>query len=66
MEHLSTLDGRTNSTTTVEIIMLVPQNPAISLLSIKPNNATFYLKDTGSIIFTASLFIIAINWKQPR
>jgi hypothetical protein len=42
------------------------QDAAISLFGIYPRNAPSYHKDICSIMFTAALFIIARNWKQPR
>ena len=44
----------------------LPQDPAIPLLSIYPQGAPTYNKDTCSTMFIAALFIIARSWKQPR
>ena len=42
-------------------------NPAIPLLSIYlEKTKTLNLKDTGTPVFTASLFAIAETWKQSR
>jgi hypothetical protein len=47
-------------------IVLLPENPAILFLSIYPEDAPTYSKDTCSTMFIAAIFIIARNWKQPR
>ncbi|EGV96793.1 Poly [ADP-ribose] polymerase 8 [Cricetulus griseus] len=46
--------------------MSLPQDPAIPLLGIYPKKAHSYNKDICSTMFTAALFVIARNWKQPR
>ena len=46
--------------------IVLPEDPAIPLLSIYPEDAPTYNKDTCSTIFIAALFIIARNWKEPR
>jgi hypothetical protein len=46
--------------------IVLPQDPAIPLLGIYPNDASPYHKDTCSTMFIAALFTIARNWKQPR
>ena len=46
--------------------IILPENPAIPLLGIYPKDATTYNKDTCSIMFRATLFIIARSWKEPR
>jgi len=38
----------------------------IPLLSIYPNQAPTYKKDTCSTLFIAALFILARSWKEPR
>jgi len=68
------LGGKT-WTTTLEIKLLLSQNirnsstswPSytIQLLDIHPKDALLYHKDTCSITFIATLFVIASNWKQP-
>ena len=46
--------------------ILLPYNPAISLLSIYPNELKTYVHtDTYTQMFIAALFIIAKTWKQP-
>ena len=45
--------------------MKSPYDPAISLLSIYPEE-TKIEKDTCNPVFTAALFTIARTWKQPR
>ena len=42
-----------------------PYDPAIPLLGIYPEK-TKTEKDTGTPVFTATLFTIARTWKQPR
>jgi hypothetical protein len=44
----------------------VPEDPAISLLGIYPEDVPTYSKDTCSTMFIAALFIIARSWKEPR
>jgi hypothetical protein len=59
-------------TTTLEISLVVPQkielpeDPAVPLLRIYPEDAPTYNKDTCSTMFIAAIFIIARSWKQPR
>ena len=49
-----------------EMEMSLPQDPAIPLLGINPNEAHSYNKDICSMMFTESLYVIARTWKQPR
>jgi hypothetical protein len=42
------------------------QDPAIPLLSIHPKDSASYPRDTCSAMSTATLFVIARNWKLPR
>jgi len=44
----------------------LPEDPAIPLLGIYPNDALTYNKDTCSTMFIAALFVIARSWKEPR
>jgi len=44
----------------------LPKDPAIPLLGVDPNDAPTCNKKTCSIIFIATLFIIARNWKGFR
>jgi len=44
----------------------LPEDPAIPLLGIYPEDAPTYNKDTYSTMFIAALFIIARSWKEPR
>jgi hypothetical protein len=68
------LVGLQAGTTTLEIILAVPQkighsipgDPAIPLLGIYPKDAPTGNKDTCSTMFIAALFIIARSWKEPR
>ena len=46
--------------------IVLPEDPAITLLGIYPEDAQTYNKDTCSTMFIAALFIIARSWKQPR
>jgi hypothetical protein len=48
----------------VEIVL--PEDPAITLLSIYPKDAIPYHKNTCSTMFIVALFIIARSWKQSR
>jgi hypothetical protein len=45
--------------------MVLPEDPAISLLGIYPDVPTSK-KETCSTMFIAALFIIARSWKEPR
>jgi hypothetical protein len=68
------LVGLQAGTTTLEIRLAVfrkldivlPEDPAIPLLSIYPKDAPTYNKDTCSTMFISPLFIIARSWKEPR
>jgi hypothetical protein len=46
--------------------IVLPEDPAIPLLGIYPEDAPTCNKDTCSTMFIASLFIIAKSWKQTR
>jgi len=43
----------------------LPEDPAILLLGIYRKDAPTYNKDTCTIMFIASSFIIARRWKEP-
>ena len=43
-----------------------PEDPAIPLLGIYPEDAPTCNKDTCSTMSIAALFIIARSWKEPR
>jgi hypothetical protein len=45
---------------------VLPEDPAIPLLGIYPEDVPTGKKDTCSTIFIAALFIIARSWKEPR
>jgi hypothetical protein len=45
---------------------ILPENSAISLLGIYPEDAPTCSKSTCSTIFIAALFIIARSWRKPR
>ena len=46
--------------------MSLPEDPAIPLLGIYPEDSPAGNKDTCSTMFIAALFIIARTWKEPR
>ena len=46
--------------------MVLPENPAIPLLGIYPEDVSTSKKETCSTMFIAALFIIAGSWKEPR
>jgi hypothetical protein len=46
--------------------IVLPEDPAIPLLGIYPEDVLTGNKDTCSTIFKAALFIMARSWKEPR
>ena len=46
--------------------IVLPEDSAILLLGIYPEDATTFNKDTCSIMFIASILIITKSWKQLR
>ena len=46
-------------------IHILPEDPAIPLLGIYPEDAPTGKKDTCSTMFIAALFIIARSWMNP-
>ena len=46
--------------------IVLPEDPAIPLLGIYPEDVPTSDKDTCSTMFIAALFIIARSWKKPR
>jgi hypothetical protein len=46
--------------------IVLPEDPAIPLLGIYPEDVTTGNKDTCSTMFIAALFIIARSWEEPR
>jgi hypothetical protein len=46
--------------------IVLPEDPAISLLGIYPKDVPTCNKDTCSTMFIAALFIIPRSWKEPR
>jgi hypothetical protein len=46
--------------------MVLPEDPAIPLLGIYPEDVPTSKKDTCSTMFIAALFIIARSWKGHR
>jgi hypothetical protein len=45
--------------------MVLPEDPAIPLLGIYPEDVLTSKKETCSTMFIAALFIIARSWNQP-
>jgi hypothetical protein len=45
---------------------VLPEDPAISLLGIYPEDAPTGNKNTCSTMFIAAIFVIARTWKEPR
>jgi hypothetical protein len=45
--------------------IVLPEDPAIPLLGIYPEDIQTCKKDTCSTMFIAALFIIARSWKEP-
>jgi hypothetical protein len=72
-KHSSTADGIANCTTTLEVSLEVPQkldiilpeDPAIPLLGIHPEEVPTGNKNTCSTMFIAALFIIAEAGNNP-
>jgi hypothetical protein len=66
--------GLQAGTTTLELVMrflkklniVLPEDPAISLLSKYPEDATTLNMDTCITMFIAAIFMIARSWKQLR
>jgi hypothetical protein len=46
--------------------IVLPEDPAIPLLGIYPEDVPTGKMDTCSTIFIKALFIIARSWKEPR
>jgi hypothetical protein len=46
--------------------IVLPEDPAILLLGIYPEDAPTGKKDTYSTMFIAALFVIARSWKELR
>jgi hypothetical protein len=46
--------------------MVLPEDPAIPLLGIYPEDIPTSKKETCSTLFIAALFITARRWKEPR
>ena len=44
--------------------IVLPEDPAITLLDIYPKDTPPYHKDTCSTMFIGALFVIARSWKQ--
>jgi hypothetical protein len=48
-----------------KLYILLPEDPAIPILGICPDDTPTCNKDTCSTIFIAVLFLIARSWKEP-
>jgi hypothetical protein len=46
--------------------IVLPEDPAITLLGISPEDAPNCNKNTCTTISTAALFILARSWEEPR
>ena len=46
--------------------IVLPEDPAIPLLGMYPQDVPMCNKDTCSTMFIAALFIITRSWKEPR
>ena len=46
--------------------MTLPEDPAIPLLGMYPEDSPACNKDTCSTMFIAALFVVARSWKEPR
>jgi hypothetical protein len=46
--------------------IVLPEDPAISLLGVYPEDVPTSKKDTCSTMFIAALLIISRSWKEPR
>jgi hypothetical protein len=46
--------------------IVLPEDPAIALLGIYPEDVPTGNKDTCSTMFIEALFIIVRSWKEPR
>jgi hypothetical protein len=46
--------------------IVLPEDPAIPLLGIYPEDVLTGKKNACSTVFIAALFIIARSWKEPR
>jgi hypothetical protein len=46
--------------------IILPEDPAIPLLGIYPEDVPTGIKNTFSTMFIAAVFIIARSWKEPR
>ena len=46
--------------------IVLPEDPAIAILGIYPNDALTYNKDIYSTMFITALFIIARIWKKTQ
>jgi hypothetical protein len=49
-----------------KLVIVLPEDPAIPLLSIYPEDAPTFNTGTCSTMIIEALFTIARNWKEPR
>jgi hypothetical protein len=49
-----------------KLVVVLPEDPAMPLLGIYPEDAPTCNKDTCLTTFMTAIFIIARSWKQPR
>ena len=68
---LSLLVGMQVGTTTLEISLrklgiTLPEDPAIPLLGVYPEDSPACNKDTCSSMFIEAVFLISRSWKEPR
>jgi hypothetical protein len=58
--------GNQSGGSTENWTIVLPEDPAIPLLGIYPEDVPTCNKDTCSTMFIAALFTIARSWKEPR
>ena len=46
--------------------MILPEDPAIPLLGIYPEDSSACNKDTCTTMFIAALYVVARSWKEPK
>jgi hypothetical protein len=70
-EHSSIVGGTESPTTTLEfqsgkLDLVLPEEPAIQLLGIYPEDVPPCNMGTCSTMLIEAIFIIVRSWKQPR
>jgi hypothetical protein len=58
--------GKSDWSILITFDLVLPEDPAISLLGIYSEDVPTGNKDTCSTMFIAALFVIARSWKEPR